>query len=284
MRRGTTTGSSGRCTRSSGRRSSSSSSTRPRRVRRASRPSWPRSRRPRRRRSRSRRRAARAGTYSDLPLACFWGAGLLLLTSEGAGLAGGLASGLLLGAAVLSKNEGLPLAVAALGASVAWAFAAKRLRANRAPLLAAAGVVAAAALLLLSWRSGIPPRYDEGQVAAFGLVALANGAVARLPVAARACAAAMASRQEWGFTWLLVPLGFVLGARRLWRRDALPLAVALSAALALYASAYALSGWPPAMLAETTWDRLLVQMGLPLFVLLALAVDPRPQSLFQAND
>jgi len=225
-----------------------------------------------------------AGTYSDLPLACFWGAGLLLLASEGASLASGLASGVLLGAAVLTKSEGLPLAAAALGASVAWAFAGKRLRANRVPLLAAAGVVAASALLLFSWRSEIPPRYDEGQVAAFSVEALVKGAATRLPVAARACAAAMANRGEWGFTWLLVPLGLVLGARRLGRRDALPLAVALAAALALYASAYALSVWPPAMLAETTWDRLLVQMGLPLFVLLALAVDPSPQSFFQTND
>lgn len=142
----------------------------------------------------------------------------------------------------------------------------------------------AAALLLASWRSGIPPRYDEGQVAAFTLAALAKGAAARLPEAARACLRAMAKREEWGFTWLLVPLGLVLGARRLLRLAALPLAIALVGALTLYAAAYALSVWPAAMLAETTWDRLLVQMGLPLFVLLALALAPRPQSLFQTND
>jgi hypothetical protein len=225
-----------------------------------------------------------AGTYSDLPLACFWGGGLLLLTSEGAGLPEGLAAGLLLGAAVLAKSEGLPLAALALAAATVRALAARRLRANRAPLVAALSVVAAAALLLASWRSGIPPRYDAGQVAAVSLDALAKGAVTRLPVAARSCLHAMANRQEWGLTWLLVPLGLVLGARRLARLDALPLVVALAGALALYASAYALSVWPPGMLAESTWDRFLVQMGLPLFVLLALALAPRPQSLFQTNE
>ncbi len=224
-----------------------------------------------------------AGTYSDLPLACFWGAGLLVLTSEAAGLAEGLGAGFLLGAAVLTKSEGLPLACVALAAAFAWALAGRRLAARRAPLLAAAACVAGAALLLASWRSGIPPRYDEGQVAAVSLAALAKGAVTRLPDVARACVAAMANRREWGLTWLLVPLGLVLGARRLRRLEALPLAVALAGALALYASAYALSVWPPTMLAETTWDRLLVQMALPLFVLLALALAPRRQSLFQTN-
>jgi hypothetical protein len=226
---------------------------------------------------------AAAGACSDLPLACFWGGGLLLLVVEGAGLVDGLAAGLLLGAAVLTKSEGLPLACVALAAAFAWALAGRLLRAHRAPLLAAAACVAAAALLLASWRSGIPPRYDEGQVTAFGFAALARGAVTRLPDAARACLRAMADRTEWGFTWLLVPLGLALGARRLRRLEALPLAVALAGALSLYASAYALSVWPPAMLAETTWDRLLVQMALPLFVLLALALAPRRQSRFQTN-
>jgi hypothetical protein len=225
-----------------------------------------------------------AGTYSDLPLACFWGGGLLLLTSEGARLPEGLASGLLLGAAVLSKSEGLPLAAVALAAAVAWALAGRQLAASRASLLVAAGGVLAAALLLASWRSGIPPRYDGGQVAIFTLAALGEGVAARLPIAARACIKAMRDRTEWGFTWLLVPLGLVLGARRLARLAALPLAAALAGALSLYASAYALSVWPAATLAEVTWDRLLVQMALPLFVLLALALAPRPQSLFQTND
>lgn len=217
-----------------------------------------------------------AGAYSDLPLACFWGAGLLLLTEPGAGLPEGLASGLLLGAAVLSKDEGLPLAAIALAAAFAWALAGRRLRASRAPLLAAALAAGAAALLLASWRSGIPPRYDQGQFEAFTFSALAKGIATRLPDAVRVGLGAMADFKDWGLTWLLVPLGLVLGARRLGRLAALPLTVTLAGALALYAAAYALSVWPPAALAEATWDRFLIQMALPLFVLLALALEPRP--------
>lgn len=225
-----------------------------------------------------------AGAYSDLPLACFWGGGLLLLTAEGARLPEGLAAGLLLGAAVLSKNEGLPLAALALVSAAAWALAGRRLRAGRAPLLAAAGLVGATVLFLVSWRSAIPPRYDEGQFVAFTRAALAEGIATRLPEAARVCLRAMADRKQWGLTWLLVPLAFLLGARRLVRREALPLGLALAGALALYASAYAFSVWPAAALAQVTWDRFLAQMGLPLFVLLALALAPRRQSLFQTNE
>lgn len=217
-----------------------------------------------------------SGAYSDLPLACFWGGGLLLLTAEGAGRAGGCAAGLLLGAGVLSKDEGLPVAAVALVAAAAWAWAGRRLREGRAQLLAAAGVTLAAALLLVSWRAGIPPRYDQGQFVPLTLAALKEGVTTRLPEAARACFRAMANREEWGLTWLLVPLGLLLGARRLGRREGLPLAVALAGALALYASAYALSVWPAGELARVTWDRFLVQMALPLFVLLALAVEARP--------
>jgi hypothetical protein len=215
-----------------------------------------------------------AGTYSDLPLACFWGGGLLLLTLDGAGLGEGAASGLLLGAAVLSKSEGLPLAAVALVSAAAWMAAAGRLRRGRAPLLVAAGLVASAAVLLLSWRSGIPPRYDEGQVAVFSLAALGKGLATRLPEAARACFHAMADRKEWGLTWALVPLGLLLGARRLGRPAAVPLAVSVAGAVAFYAAAYALSVWPPEELARSTWDRFLVQMALPLFTFLALALEP----------
>jgi len=219
-----------------------------------------------------------AGTYSDLPLACFWGGGLLLLTVEGAGLAEGLAAGLLLGAAVLTKNEGLPLAAIALAAAGAGAFAGGRRRAALPALLAAAGVAGASALVLVSWRSAIPPRYDEGQVESYALAVLLHGVATRLPAAARASGRLMADRAEWGLTWIAVPLGLVLGARKLRRREALPLGIAILGALCLYAAAYALSGWPVDTLVFTTWDRLLVQIALPLFALLALALDPRPDS------
>jgi hypothetical protein len=55
-----------------------------------------------------------ATTYSDLPLAAFYGAALALLLAARPRGDGGLAAGLLLAGAALAKNEGAPLAVLAL--------------------------------------------------------------------------------------------------------------------------------------------------------------------------
>jgi 4-amino-4-deoxy-L-arabinose transferase-like glycosyltransferase len=216
---------------------------------------------------------------SDFPLACFWGGGLLLLASERAGAAEGLASGLLLGAAVLSKGEGLPLVGVALIATLVWALAGRRLRRIRAALIVAALCAAAAAGLLASWRSGIPARYDQGQVGAFTVSAFLHGSRTRLPDIAGACIRAMADRRDWGLTWVLIPAGIAFGVRRLAEREraAVPLALSVGGAVAFYAVAYVLSGWPAAVLVGVTWSRFLVQMGLLLFVLLAQAIDPRRQ-------
>jgi hypothetical protein len=53
-------------------------------------------------------------TYSDLPLACFYGGAVVLLLGPRPTAASGLAAGLLLAAAALAKNEGSLLAVLAL--------------------------------------------------------------------------------------------------------------------------------------------------------------------------
>jgi hypothetical protein len=53
-------------------------------------------------------------TYSDLPLACFYGGAVLLLLAPRPEFAGCLAAGLLLAAAALTKNEGALLAPLAL--------------------------------------------------------------------------------------------------------------------------------------------------------------------------
>ena len=73
-------------------------------------------------------------TYSDLPLACFYGAAVLLLLSPRPDLAGGLAAGLLLAAAALTKNEGALLGLLAL--ALGWRSDAGPRR--RAPPRAAA--------------------------------------------------------------------------------------------------------------------------------------------------
>jgi hypothetical protein len=89
----------------------------------------------------------------------------------------------------------------------------------------------------------------------------------------------MADTRDWGLTWVLIPAGITLGARRLVVREraAAPLAFAVGGAVAFYAVAYVLSGWPAAVLVGVTWSRFLVQIGLLLFVLLAQALDSRPK-------
>jgi hypothetical protein len=59
-------------------------------------------------------------TYSDLPLACFYGAALLLLLGPRPTLEGGIAAGMMLAGAVLCKNEGVLLAALALAVGWRW--------------------------------------------------------------------------------------------------------------------------------------------------------------------
>src|SRR6185295_15158119 len=106
--------------------------------------------------------------YSDLPLACFYSAGFLLLLKPRPRLSEATAAGLLLGAAALTKTEGGPLALWALAvALLAHPFPAgagalrRRLAKGWKPFVLAAGIVALALILVLSWRSGIPDRFES---------------------------------------------------------------------------------------------------------------------------
>ena len=77
------------------------------------------------------------GCYSDLPLACFYGAALVLLLRGRVFPSDGIAAGLLLGAALLTKNEGTILAVFGLLAA-ALGPGLRLWRARRGRSLAAA--------------------------------------------------------------------------------------------------------------------------------------------------
>src|SRR5918999_346880 len=105
--------------------------------------------------------------YSDLPLACFYGAGFLLLLEARPRLSAGVAAGLLLAAATLAKNEGVLYALWALAVAFLAAPGAGGLRLRWArrwpPFLLAAGLVVLAMLLVFAWRAGIPDRYASYQ-------------------------------------------------------------------------------------------------------------------------
>ena len=222
-----------------------------------------------------------AGAYSDLPLACFYGAGLLLLLRPRLRPLDGLAAGLLLAGAALAKNEGALLAPAALLLAAlyrAWPWRrARRLALRRrfaralAPVAAAALPVLAALLLLASWRAGIPNRHDEGYFALLDPVRLPAQLVTRLPVLVPIALEKTFLSPSWGTFWWMAAVVFAAGWSGIRRRRGAVLAVAAAAPLAVGWLAYSVH-WDPAYVAGVTWERLLLQGLVPAAALLAAAL------------
>jgi hypothetical protein len=213
--------------------------------------------------------------YSDLPLACFYGAGLLLLLKPRPRLSDGAAAGLLLGAAVLTKNEGAPLALwaltlaAFLGHGRAELNSVHRRLARRwKPFALAAGIMAAALILLFAWRSEIPDRFQSYQriVAWSGLW---PGAVRRLPLLLPRI---WHELMDWDLFWSAALLVLLAGVRGLRRRAAPALALAAAAPLGIAWTAYSIS-LEPVNIVRTSWNRFLLQASIPLLVLFAGALD-----------
>ncbi|HEY4590300.1 MAG TPA: hypothetical protein VII86_13820 [Thermoanaerobaculia bacterium] len=217
------------------------------------------------------------GAYSDLPLACFFGGGLLLLLRGRPRASDGVAAGLLLAAALLTKNEGLPevliaLALAALSAGLALV---RRRRGGRRRALATAlaGALCLAALwLLVSWRSAIPNRYDESYFETFSIVSYARNLASprpftTIPVIARR----MLDPWLWGLFWWLAPVLFVAAAPAFRRPPTAYLAAAAVVPLLAAWSAYAQVS-ATVYYATVTWNRLLLQGCVPVFGLLAVGV------------
>ncbi|HEX5760570.1 MAG TPA: hypothetical protein VF121_15395 [Thermoanaerobaculia bacterium] len=221
------------------------------------------------------------GAYSDLPLACLYGAGLLLLLRPRLRPLDGLAAGLLLAGAALAKNEGAFLAAAALLlAALARAGPFRRLRTSRgrhrlarrlAPVAAATVPVVAALLLLASWRAGVPNRHDEGYAALLDPVRLPVEAVARLPVLVPIALERTFLSATWGTYWWMGVVVLAAGWRGARRRRGAVLAWAAAAPLAVGWLAYSVH-WAPAYVAGVTWERLLLQGLVPAAVLLAAAL------------
>jgi hypothetical protein len=217
--------------------------------------------------------------YSDLPLACFYGAGFFLLLAR-PGLPEGLTAGLLLAAAVLTKNEGLPLALAAVCLGAGSALIRFR-RQRKVRLLASTGAAAllvlAACGLLHSWRSQIPNREDESYASHLDVRELAADLIPHAKIVAPLALGRMLSRDRWALFWpLALGLG-ILGFRGLRRPPALRLAVAAAAPMAIGLLAYTVHE-DPASLVQVTWDRMLLHAVLPLLLLLGFCL----RSVFKA--
>lgn len=219
-----------------------------------------------------------ASAYSDLPLACFFGAGLVLLLRSRRQISGGLAAGLLLAGAVLSKNEGGLLAAFALaigGLCTALPLLRRRRAGRQAARLGSAAVPVLLALcLFIAWRSGIPNRHDESYARFVDPGDFWPEAVTRIPLLAPVIAREMAFWDVWTVFWWVAPVVLAAGWRGWrgrWRAVACPLLVGIASPLAIAWGAYTVH-WNPVDLAPATWNRFLVQGSLPLFLLLSLSL------------
>ncbi len=217
------------------------------------------------------RDAGASGTYSDLPLAAFLGAGFCALLHPRARREAwrGLVAGLLLAAALGSKNEGLLLAPAAV-AIATWLAprraVAPRTRRAAAAALAMALVVAAAATLF-AWRAEIPNRNDEGYFERLSLPTLVTGFATRLPTVFGTIARHTVAWNEWGALFWILPLVLVVGRRGLRGRAASAAGWLIAVESVLVLAAYSMA--PNLAVVDVTWNRFLIQMLVPLALLLA---------------
>lgn len=227
------------------------------------------------------REGGAAGIYADLPLASLFGAGALLLLGPRARLGGAAVGGLLLAGGVLAKNEGLPLALAALAVRAASDLLAARRRrarglpASRAafgPLLVACAAVGLTVAALASWKSGIPNRLDPNFSPSLTPRVALEGLARRLPALAVPTLEKLHDRERWGYLWVALPLVLWAGRPALGRRGTRRLTAALALAASTYLAVYAATQLNPLWLVARTWDRFLLQLSLPLLVLAAAAL------------
>ncbi|HSG39656.1 MAG TPA: hypothetical protein VLE27_08465 [Thermoanaerobaculia bacterium] len=217
-------------------------------------------------------------SYSDMPLACFYGGALLLLLEARPRLSTGIAAGLLLAGAVLAKAEGTPmalavLALAALPVVLPWGGRPGRLRRwrlLRGPLGLAALPPVLAMILLWSWRAGIPQSFEDYRHD-FPWSNFGPEMLARIPFIYERVRFETVAMLDWGIFWSVAPLVLLAGWRGLRRRRALALLLGAAAPLALAWFAYSVSR-EPGFFVATTWNRFLVQASVPCLVLLAFAL------------
>jgi hypothetical protein len=217
--------------------------------------------------------------YSDLPLACFYGAALVLLLGPRPRAESGLAAGLLLGAAVLTKNEGTPLACLALAlgwraarpAGAADAADRRSARAGAGRLAAAAAPVVLALALLASWRAGIPNREDESYPDLVHTASLWPGIVTNAAAFVPVMLDKMNRFRHWAGLWWLAPAALLAGRRVLRHPRLRRYLVAAAGPPAIAWAAYSIHP-RPAFLAAVTWERFLLQAAVPLIIVLACAL------------
>ena len=223
-----------------------------------------------------------AGTFSDFPLACFLGGGLAVLLTRRPRAGCGVAGGLLLSAAVLTKSEGSLLTVGVLAAASLAMGRARFRRDGWQSIGLASLLVLLAAVLLASWRSGIPARYDQRiPILARELLAAPDPiglGAQRLAAALPELGLTLIRRKPWAFLWPFVAVLLGLGWRRVRGHLVLALSLPLLAAAAV-AAAYVCVTPDSASQVPFFWPRLLVHTALPTFLLVALGARAMKKAL-----
>ena len=222
------------------------------------------------------------GAYSDLPLACFGGAALVLLVRRTVSRGEALAAGLLLAGAVLAKTEGSALALAVL-AGAAWARRKAGDRGARA-LVPAALLAFGAIAFYASWRAPIPPRFDQGYASILRDPGTWLQAPRRLASVLPVLFREMREPSAWGWFFLGVPLVVLAGGKALSRRPVAPFLFAAAGPVGIALAAYAVHFDPP-LLAGSTWTRFLIQASIPLVAIFAACAREaaRPRALRAAQ-
>jgi hypothetical protein len=192
--------------------------------------------------------------YNDIALAAFVAGAFFELISADSPLR----FGLWLAFVVLTKSEGLPLAIVflAIGISV-----------FRKRILNPAITAGIAAMFLLIWRLRIPAGDEEDIV---GMLPTIPEKLQRIGDALAAFPRHMLLLPRWGIFWIIVIIAAVL-AMRVDRRAARLAIAVMGAILAIYAGVYMATGWIVTDLIAVTADRLLMHVIGPSLFLVALA-------------
>jgi hypothetical protein len=204
-------------------------------------------------------------TYSDLPLACFYGAGLVLLLGGRPRAESSWVAGLMLAAAVLTKNEGAVLAALAL--ALGWRSG----RAGVVRFAAAAAPVIVALAFFASWRAGIPNRHDESYPDMLQGGNLWPGIVTHVTDFVPVMIDKMFSFRHWAGFWWMAPAALAAGHRAFRRPLVRRYAAAAAGPMAIAWAAYSIHP-DPVTLAAVTWERFLLQAAVPLLIVLACAL------------
>ncbi len=216
-----------------------------------------------------------AGTYSDFPLACFFSAGILLLLTDRNSLSVAIVAGVLLAACVLTKREGLVLALIAVvfGGCVVLSRSTRRVPVRRVSYaigwlgLLIVPVVSAVALRM-SWSVGIPSTMED-YVTPLRKPSTYIEWFSRFMSVTPEMFSETFNPEKWSVFWAVVVVALIAGRRALRYRSCRLLLVEAVAPLAIGCLAYGIHP-DPQWLARHSWSRFLGQSSLLSLVVVAL--------------